>query len=100
MWLLRYANEFLGIGAAFTYAAATYGVFHFLDRSASGPAKRAFSQWISGERYQIPDFQAAVIGAFDHFYGSPLLSAKTLIRSALYTSFAFVTAHPGGPQIW
>jgi hypothetical protein len=48
-WLTE-ALKLLGFTAPFAYAAAVYGVFHFLDKKASGQAKKAIAtvaaQWI------------------------------------------------------
>ena len=65
------ALRILGLSAPFAAAAAVYYLFRFLDRKASGAAKKTFAAWIKGERYAEIDLAAVVIRSFDTLYGAP-----------------------------
>jgi hypothetical protein len=71
----------IGLGTPFYLAAATYGFFHWLDRSASLRATRAISAWLKGHSYRQYDLKMAVIAVFDRLYTSRILSGKGFIRS-------------------
>lgn len=83
MSVLDQAVALLKIGSPFLIASATYGFFAFLDRKASGAAKRAISNWIQGRGYEDIDVGNAIIGSFDNLYTSPLLSLDAIARSGL-----------------
>ena len=84
--MFKQAIELLGFGLSFAYAAAIYGLFHFLDRTASNPAKRAISQWIKAEKYRRWDVHTAIVGAFDRIYTYPLLRPRAFFRSAVIST--------------
>jgi hypothetical protein len=42
--------KLLGFSTPFVYAAAVYGFFHYLDKKASGQAKKAISAWLQPKR--------------------------------------------------
>src|SRR5438552_1593172 len=89
MWLLRYTSEWLGAGTPFVYAGLTYWIFYFLDKNASLTAKRAISKLIGRGDYKDHDLRAAVLNAFDHVYGYPLLRLNSLIRCAIYSVVSY-----------
>ena len=84
--MFKQAIELLGFGSSFAYAAAIYGLFHFLDQTASNPAKRAISQWIKAEKYRKWDVHVAIVGAFDRIYTYPLLRPRAFFRSAVIST--------------
>jgi hypothetical protein len=75
--------KLLGFTTSFVYAAATYGAFHWLDKKASGPAKKAMRGWIRSD-LKI-DTTNIVIGMFDRIYAFPLLRWQSLRRSVAIT---------------
>jgi hypothetical protein len=94
--------QLLGLSVPFTAGVAIYTLFKFLDRKASVAANRAIVAWMQRENYKQLDLATAVISAFDHLYGTPLLRLKTFMRSAslsmcavfVYNSFImFVVIH-------
>jgi len=66
----------------FLYAAAAYGLFHFLDKKASGQAKSAISSWLKSQTYSEDAVRSAVVEMFDRIYGRPLLRLQSFGRSA------------------
>ena len=80
--------QLLGLGAPFAAGAAIYALFNFLDKKASVAANRAIVEWMQGENYKQLDLATAVISAFDHLYGTPLLRLKTFMRSAFLSTCA------------
>jgi hypothetical protein len=84
---LKEIAQLLGFGAPIAAALAIYALFKFLDKKASGAAKEAISAWMKGEEYKQLDLGAAVIGGFDHLYGTPLLRITTFLRSACRPSW-------------
>jgi hypothetical protein len=77
--------ELLGFATPLLYAGATYGFFHWLDKKASGPAKRAISEWLEPREYDRADVQAAVLEIFDRVYTKPLMAWRAFFRSAIIT---------------
>jgi hypothetical protein len=80
----------LGLGTPFIFAAATYGLFHWLDRNASAQATRAISAWLRGQPHQEIQVRLAIIAAFDRLYTAPLLRIRAFLRSAALSSIAFI----------
>jgi hypothetical protein len=80
----------LGLGTPFIFAAATYGLFHWLDRNASAQATRAISAWLRGRPHQEIQVRLAIIAAFDRLYTAPLLRIRAFLRSAALSSIAFI----------
>jgi hypothetical protein len=83
-WLTEVLKA-LGFTTPFIYAAATYGFFHWLDRKASGPAKKAISDWLEPREYDRAAVAAAILEVFDRVYTRPLLAWPAFRRSALIT---------------
>ncbi|WKA29813.1 hypothetical protein [Bradyrhizobium roseum] len=82
----------LGVGLPFLYAAGTYYLFHRLDMRASGPAKKAFSDWFT-RRYDRSEVASAVVEVFDRVYTRPLFGWRAFLRSlalTLLTAVIFV----------
>jgi hypothetical protein len=73
----------LGLGTPVYVAASTYGFFSWLDRNASTQAKHAIAQWLGGHEYERYSLQLGVLNAFDRIYGTPLLSLRSFMRSAI-----------------
>jgi hypothetical protein len=80
----------LGLGTPFIFAAAAYGLFHWLDRNASAQATRAISAWLRGQPHQEIQVRLAIIAAFDRLYTAPLLRIRAFLRSAALSSIAFI----------
>jgi hypothetical protein len=74
--------ELLGLSTPVLYAAATYGLFHFLDRRASPQAKAAINKWFKTTGHNKADVSNAVLELFDRIYERPLWSVRSLLRSA------------------
>jgi hypothetical protein len=89
MWWLKYLDQFTHIGAPAALAGATYALFHFLDKTASGVAKETITGWIRGDRYNRFDLQSAMLLVFDKLYCLPF-GVRTIIRSATLTTLAFL----------
>jgi len=89
------AYEALGLGTPFMLAAATYGLFYWLDRNASAQATRAISGWFKGQGYAKIDIAPTIISLFDKIYKPPLLSLGGFRRSvsvSLITWIGYVIA--------
>jgi hypothetical protein len=82
--------EAIGLGPPFYFAAAAFGFFHWLDRSASPQARRAISSWLRGQPFRDVDVRLAITGAFDRIYTAPLLSVKAFTRSAALSSLIWI----------
>jgi hypothetical protein len=92
--------KLLGFSTPFIYAAATYGFFHWLDRKASGPAKRAISGWLEPKEYDKAAVQAAVLEVFDKVYTRPLLAWRAFFRSmAISVITLFIFLHELGLDV-
>jgi hypothetical protein len=83
--MLQEALKLLGFSTPFVYAAATYGLFLYLDKKASGQAKRAISGWLKPLDYDKAAVAAAMVEVFDRLYTRPLLGWRALSRSALFS---------------
>ena len=83
-WLTE-ALKLLGFTTPFIYAMTVYGVFHFLDRKASGQAKRAISGWFKPLSYDNAAVAAAMVEVFDRFYTQPLLGWRAFVRSVYFS---------------
>jgi hypothetical protein len=83
----------LGLTVPFAAAFLMYRLFRFMDSKASPVANQALTAWIDNQEYERVDLGEAVIDAFDHLYGAPLLRWKALRRSvaiSLVTVFLYV----------
>jgi len=78
----------IGLGTPFYFAAATYSLFFWLDRNASGPANRAISGWLKGQPRTRIDVSTAIVAAFDRIYSYPLLRTRAFLRSATVSIIA------------
>jgi hypothetical protein len=74
--------DLVGLGVPFYLAAATYGVFTWLDSNASDEATQVISSWLRGHSHDKPDLGNLIIKAFDRIYTSRLLSLRAFRRSA------------------
>jgi hypothetical protein len=83
-WLTE-VLKLLGFTTPFVYAAATYGVFRYLDRRASGAAKAAVSGWLQSAPTNTDDLGNALLEMFNRIYTSRLLSVRAFGRSAFFT---------------
>ncbi len=77
--------KLFGFATPFIYAAATYGFFRWLDKKASGPAKKALSGWLVPKQYDRAALRGAVLELFDRVYTQPLFDLRAFFRSALIT---------------
>jgi hypothetical protein len=82
---LTEALKLLGIATPFVYAVATYGFFHYLDKKASGAAKKAISVWLSQKRIAEVAVGDTLCEIFDRLYTRPLLGLRSFGRSTLFT---------------
>jgi hypothetical protein len=57
--------KLMGFTTPFVYAAAVYGLFHYLDKKASGAAKKAISGWLQPKEYDKAAVAAAMVEIFD-----------------------------------
>jgi hypothetical protein len=88
-WLTE-VLKLLSFTTPFVYAAATYAIFHFLDRKASDAAKRALTERLQSTRRQnvaIPNF---AVETFDLVYTSPLLHWRAFLRCLSITTVVCV----------
>jgi hypothetical protein len=67
------------------YAVMVYGFFHYLDKKASGSAKKAISGWLQPREYDKAAVADATVEIFDRLYTRPLLGWRAFRRSALFT---------------
>src|ERR1051325_1904192 len=86
MWpFVSEALKILGLTTPLLYGALIYGFFHYLDKRASGEAKRAISAWLETFRYDAGAVASAMMELFDKIYGIPLLARRAFLRSVLFT---------------
>jgi hypothetical protein len=83
-WLAQALN-LLELSRPAIYAIAVYRVFHYLDRQASGTAKKASSDWFQRKQYDHIAVSDATIEMFERLYTKPLLGWRAFVRSALFT---------------
>jgi hypothetical protein len=72
--------------APFMYAAAAYGLFHWLDENASDEAKAALARTMSFKDYKKEQIASALVEVFDLIYTYPLLRSRAFFRSLLFTT--------------
>jgi hypothetical protein len=75
--------KLLNLSAPLLYALTTYGLFHFLDRKASGAAKAAISNWFKTTGRSKADVSYVILELFDRIYERPLWSIRSFLRSAI-----------------
>ena len=78
--------KLLGFTTPFMYAAAAYGLFHWLDENASDEAKAALARTMSLKDYKREQVASALVEVFDRIYTYPLLRWRTFGRSLLFTT--------------
>jgi hypothetical protein len=88
-WLTEVLKA-LGFTTPFIYAAATYGAFHYLDKKASGPAKRTISAWINSTYIDKQQSAAIAVEIFDRIYTVPLWGWRAIVRSIIFTTIITV----------
>jgi hypothetical protein len=88
-WLTE-TLKVLGLSTPFVYAAATYGFFHWLDKKASGPAKKALSDWLQPKEHSKIAVGNAILEVFNRIYTTHLLSWNAFARSVIFTLCMFV----------
>jgi hypothetical protein len=79
--------EIIGLGTPFIFGAATFWVFHWLDRNASAKATRSISAWLKSRPLEKFDAGDATISLFDRVYSSPLFRFRAFGRSAIISLF-------------
>jgi hypothetical protein len=79
----------LGVGTPSLIAAATFGLFAWLDLNASNQATRVISTLLKGRPYERIDMRRAIIAAVDCIYTSPLWRPRALLRSAIFSTALF-----------
>src|SRR5882724_3351701 len=84
-WLTE-VLKLLGFTTPFVYAAATYGVFHWLDKKASGPAKRALTARLQSQPPNKETLANYALEVFDRIYSRPFLHWRGLFRSSVLTT--------------
>ena len=84
-WLTE-VLKLLGFTTPFVYAAATYGVFHWLDKKASGAAKRALTARLQSQPPDKETLANYALEVFDRIYSKPLWHVRAFCRSALITT--------------
>jgi hypothetical protein len=84
-WLTDLVAKQCGFAVPLMYAAATYGVFRWLDKKASGPAKSSISSWLQSIPTTNDDLGNAVLEMFNRIYTPRLLSFRAFARSAIFT---------------
>jgi hypothetical protein len=87
--LFKELTQLFIVGPALAAAALTYGIFAFLDKKASETAKNTITEWIRGEGYRDVELRQSVVNAFDHLYGTNLISLKAFFRSSLLSMLVF-----------
>jgi hypothetical protein len=85
-WLIELIDKHWGFGAALTYATATYMVFHWLDKKASRPAKKALTARLQSQPPTKETLANFALEVFDRIYSKPLGHWRALCRSALITT--------------
>jgi hypothetical protein len=85
--------ELVGLGVPFYLAAATYGVFAWLDSNASDEATKVISSWLHGGSQHKPDLGNLIINTFDRIYTTPLLSFRAFRRSAAISTTMWVLVY-------
>jgi hypothetical protein len=84
-WLTDLIVKQWGFAVPLMYAAAAYGLFLWLDKKASGPAKQSLTRYLQSapQTAAVANFCLEV---FDRIYTKPLFHVRALCRSALITS--------------
>src|SRR5581483_8914405 len=78
--------DHLGYATPFIYAAATYGLFHWLDENLSDEAKAALASAMWLRDYDEKRLAPALVEVFDRIYTYPLLRWQAFFRSLVFTT--------------
>jgi hypothetical protein len=89
--LLEELSGRFGYAAPFIYAAAGYGLFHWLDENASDEAKAALARTMRFKDYKSEQVASALVEVFDRIYTYPLLRWRAFFRSVLFTTVVSTT---------
>ena len=84
--LLEKVSEHFGYAVPLMYAAAAYGLFHWLDENASDEAKAALARTMRLKDYKNEQVASALVEVFDRIYTYPLLRWRAFFRSCLFTT--------------
>jgi hypothetical protein len=84
--LLEKLSEHFGYATPLMYAAAAYGLFHWLDENASDEAKAALARTMRFKDYKNEQVASALVEVFDRIYTYPLLRWRAFFRSLLFTT--------------
>lgn len=82
---LKEALKLFGFSTPFIYASVVYSIFRYLDKKASGPAKKAVSSWLQSSPVGLDTIGNAVIEMFNRIYTPVLVSPGAFTRSASIT---------------
>jgi hypothetical protein len=77
--------EQLGYSTPLIYAAATYGLFNWLDENASDEAKAALANTMRFNQLNNGQIALALVEVFDRIYTYPLLRWHAFLRSLMFT---------------
>src|SRR5262245_13784465 len=77
--------KLLGFTTPLIYAAAAYGLFHWLDENASDEAKAALARTMRFKDYKSEQVASALVEVFDRIYTYPLLRWRAFFRSLTFT---------------
>jgi hypothetical protein len=85
-WLIELGKLAPALLMPIAYAALTYGFFHWLDKKASGSAKKALAEWMKPKEFDRMAISSMLVEVFDRIYAAPLPSVRSFIRSAVITA--------------
>jgi hypothetical protein len=77
--------DHLGYATPLLYAAAAYGLFHWLDENVSDEAKAALAGAMKLKETDSKQVAAALVTVFDKIYTRPIFAWRAFFRSALFT---------------
>ena len=77
--------DHLGYATPLLYAAAAYGLFHWLDENASDEAKAALARAMTPKNVGGEQVASALAEVFDNLYTRPLLGWPAFFRSMTFT---------------
>lgn len=78
--------KLFGFTTPLMWAGAAYGLFHWLDESASDEAKAALALTMILKNYKNEQVASALVEVFDRIYTYPLLRWAAVRRSLLFTT--------------
>ena len=80
---MRAAIQYMGLAQPFLLAGAVFGLFNYLERIASPPARKALSAWLLDAPYSQNNVAKLMVDTFDGIYTSPLYGWRAMLRSAV-----------------